>query len=500
VLEFEGIVKTYGPARVLDNVSLTLSAGQIHAVVGENGAGKSTLTRIAAGLVRQDRGRVLVAGEPIRSASPRAARSAGVGIVTQELTAVPARTVLENVFLGVRVAGFGSLRRSSAAREYERISEETGFWLQPEAVVRDLSLADQQILEVLRCLVRTPRVLILDEPTSSLDEKRAGQLLTLLRRLSEEGVAVMFVSHLLREVLATADTVTVLRDGVLVSSAPTGEENEVSLIQKMVGRPLGVLYGSKRPPAVDAKVALQASDIWRGKEVRGVSLTVREGEIVGLAGLVGAGRSEFARCLIGAERCDLGSVRIAGGEPLRPRHPRATIAAGLVMVPEDRKGQGLVLGRSVAENLALSKLRGVGHWGFALPRWLERRAQEWVIRSDIRPRDPSLPVQDLSGGNQQKVLLSKWLACNPKVLIADEPTRGVDVGAKVAIHQMLIEVAAAGIGILLISSEIEELVGLAHRILVFRKGTIVGEFGEGTANREEILAAAFGTASDRVAL
>ncbi|MGO9582727.1 MAG: sugar ABC transporter ATP-binding protein [Acidimicrobiales bacterium] len=500
MLEFEGIIKTYGPARVLDNVSLTLPAGQIHAVVGENGAGKSTLTRIAAGLVRQDRGRVLVAGEPIRSASPRAARSAGVGIVTQELTSVPARTVLENVFLGVPVAGFGSLRRSPAAREYDKICEETGFWLPPDAVVRDLSLADQQILEVLRCLARRPRVLIMDEPTSSLDESRADQLLALLRRLSEQGVAVMFVSHLLREVLATTDTVTVLRDGVRVSTEPTAEESEVSLIQKMVGRPLGVLYGSKRLPAADAKVVLQASDIWRGKEVSGVSLTIKEGEIVGLAGLIGAGRSEFARCLIGAERCDRGSVRIADGKPLRPRHPRETIGVGLLMVPEDRKGQGLILGRSVAENLALSKLRGVGHWGFALPRWLEKQAQEWVTRSDIRPRNPSVLVQDLSGGNQQKVLLSKWLACDPKVLIADEPTRGVDVGAKVTIHQMIIEAAATGIGVLLISSEIEELIGLAHRILVFRKGTIVGEFEEATASRERIIAAAFGTAPDRAAL
>ncbi|MGH9104983.1 MAG: sugar ABC transporter ATP-binding protein [Acidimicrobiales bacterium] len=499
LLELVDISKTYGPVEVLDRVSLTLRPGEVHALVGENGAGKSTLMSIAAGLVRPDRGKVLMAGRQLRGGR-QAARTAGVEVVTQELTSVPARSVLENVFLGMRVASVGSLPRSPALERFEKLCAASGFWLPPSAVVRDLSIADRQVLEVLRCLVRRPRVLILDEPTSSLDDKRADQLLEFLRRLSEQDIAVALVSHHLSDVISTADTVSVLRDGRLVSTAPVGAENEANLIRKMVGRPLSRMFPPKHPPPPDAAAVLEAHDIWRGDVVRGVSLTVRAGEIVGLAGLVGAGRSEFARCLIGADRCDRGWVRVAGREPSRPRSPRGAGAAGVVMVPEDRKGQGLVLGRSVAENLALTPRARPGRLGFALPHQLETRAREWLVRSDIRPRQPGLAVRQLSGGNQQKVLLSKWLACSPKVLIADEPTRGVDVGAKAAIHGTIAGAAASGIGVLLISSELDELMGLAHRVVVFRKGRIVAEFDEVAADRERVIAAAFGSEPERASL
>ncbi|HEX3804705.1 MAG TPA: sugar ABC transporter ATP-binding protein [Solirubrobacteraceae bacterium] len=497
MLELQDIEKTYGPARVLDRVDLVARPGQIHAVLGENGAGKSTLVKIAAGLVRPDGGRVIVGGEPLRSSTPRAAREAGVAIATQELTCVPGRTVLENVFLGHPVATVGSLRRSSATRRFAEVCEESGFSLPSDALVSDLSIADQQILEVLRCLIRRPKVLILDEPTSSLDEERAERLRALLRRLSDTGATVLFISHFLNEVLEAADWVTVLRDGKLVSSGPTAAETESSLITKMVGRSLSILYSDKRRPVADAETVLEADDVWWGSAVRGVSLEVRRGEIVGLAGLVGAGRTEFARCVAGAAKPDRGTVRIAGGPPTRPRHPRQGISAGLVMVPEDRKGQGLVLGRTVAENLALPRPETANRIGFALPRRLERAAREWIRRADIRPPSPDALVGELSGGNQQKVLLSKWLACEPQVLIADEPTRGVDVGAKVAIHTMITEAAASGIGVLLISSELEELLGLAHRILVFRKGMVVDEVEGAPTERERIMTAAFGAAEVR---
>jgi rhamnose transport system ATP-binding protein len=495
VLELQDIEKTYGPARVLDRVDLVARPGEIHAVLGENGAGKSTLVKIAAGLVRPDGGKVMIGGDLLRSATPRAAREAGVAIVTQELTSVPARTVLENVFLGHAVATFGSVRRSTAPRRrFAEVCEESDFSLPGDAIAGELSIADQQVLEVLRCLIHRPQVLILDEPTSSLDEERARRLRVLLRRLSDGGVTVVFISHHLNEVLETADRVTVLRDGKVVSSGPTGDETEVTLIQKMVGRSLGVLYSPKRPPAPDAETVLEADDVWWGSAVRGVSLRVRRGEIVGLAGLVGAGRSEFARCVVGAAKPDRGMVRIADGQPVRPRHPRRAIDAGLVMVPEDRKSQGLVLGRSIAENLALARPQATGRVGFALPGRLQDAAREWIGRADIRPTSPAAIVGELSGGNQQKVLLSKWLACEPQVLIADEPTRGVDVGAKVTIHTMITEAAASGVGVLLISSELEELLGLAHRILVFRKGKIVDEVEAAPAERERIMTAAFGAA------
>ncbi len=498
MLELQGIAKSYGLTRALNDVSVTFSAGEIHAVVGENGAGKSTLMRIAAGLAHADHGRVIMDGEPIRSANPHAAQLAGIGIATQELTAVPARSVLENVFLGIPLVKMGSLRKSSAMDRYESICQRSGFRLNPDATVRSLNLADQQILEVLRCLAHDPKVLILDEPTASLDGEQSARLLALLRRLATDGVAVMFVSHHLSEVLKISDVVTVLRDGNLVSTSPVAQEDEVSLIRKMVGRPLGQLYKPKRLPASDAPVVLVADGITRGDVVRGMSLTVRAGEIVGLSGLVGAGRSEFARCLTGADACERGTVQIAGGAPFRPRRPRETIAAGLVMVSEDRKGQGLILKRAVDENLALGRLKEVGRWGVVTPKSLASHAKRWMALADIRPRNPTLPVGVLSGGNQQKVLLAKWLACEPKVLIVDEPTRGVDVGAKQGIHDLILEAAASGIGVLLISSELEELTGLAHRILVVRKGKIAGEF-EGSFDSEEIMMAAFGTTSEEVA-
>jgi len=500
VLVLENITKQYGVSRVLDSVSMAVGAGEIHAAVGENGAGKSTLMRIAAGLVRPDQGRVLVGGHPIRCGVPRSARSAGISIVTQELTSVPARSVLENVALGMRGLAFCDLRHSAAVVEFRRVCDLTGFSVDPTALVADLSLADQQILEVLRSLVNRPRVLILDEPTASIDQDRARQLLIVLRHLAESGMAVLFVSHHLKEVLAVADSVTVLRDGRVIDSKKAADETETSLIRKMVGRQLLGLSGRRSSPSSKAEVVLEARDIKRGNSVLGVSVIVRAGEIVGLAGLVGAGRTEFARCLVGADRCDGGTVAIGGSRQFRPRHPSETMALGLAMVPEDRKGQGLVLGRSVADNLALCRLGDVGRWGISLPRQLEREANVWITRADIRPPRADLAVGTLSGGNQQKVLLSKWLAVKPKVLIADEPTRGVDVGAKQAIHEVLLEAAASGIGILLISSELEELTRLAHRVIVFRKGEVVAEFSADEANPESVMTAAFGAAVPQPAL
>ncbi len=491
MLELKSVTKAYGAVLVLDHVDLALQEGEVHAVVGENGAGKSTLMRIAAGLVRPEAGTISLAGTAIRGGTRRASRAAGVEIATQELTSVPARPVIENAFLGEPVAAFGTLRHSAAAGRFRRVCEETGFEIPSDTLVRDLSIADQQILEILRCLIRRPRVLILDEPTSSLDEARSSQLLALLKRLAAAGTAIAMVSHHLGEVMATAHRVSVLRDGRLVSTKPVGEETEQSLIQKMVGRPLHLTFATKRLAPPEAPVVLEATGVRRSTVVNNVSLSVRAGEIVGLAGLVGAGRSEFARCLVGADRRDAGVVRV--GTTVLPRRagPRIARNAGLVMVPEDRKLQGLVLGRSIAENWDLNRLQTSGRAGFALPRTLAAAAKEWLDRADVRPADPTWTVGRLSGGNQQKVLLSKWLACDPKVLIADEPTRGVDVGAKVAIHAMLAESAARGIGIVLISSELEELIGLAHRIVVFRHGGIVAEFMGDELDQERVIAAAF---------
>jgi ABC-type sugar transport system ATPase subunit len=489
----DGVVKRYGPVDVLKDVHLHVAPGEIHAAVGENGAGKSTLLRIAAGLVRPDRGQVRVHGQPLPGASPRRAHRAGLAMATQELTAVPARSVVENVYLGTGRSPVGSLRYGQAQREFRALCEETGFQLAPGARVGDLSLADRQVLEILRALSRRPRVLLLDEPTAALDAPRARHLAGLLRRLAARGTGVVFVSHSLTEVLAIADRVSVLRDGEVVWSGQAAEETEQSLISKMVGRSLSVLYPDRPPVPADAPVVFETRDVTREPTVRGVSLTVRRGEIVGLAGLVGAGRSEFARCVFGADRMQRGAVRIAGGGWYTPARPRDGMARGLAMIPEDRKAQGLVPQRSLSDNVALASLGAVTRGGVLDHRRVRDLTARWVKLADIRAVGPHAPVASLSGGNQQKVLLARWLSRQPTVLIADEPTRGVDVGAKVVIHRMLLDLAARGAGILLISSELEEVLGLAHRVVVFHRGRAVAELGGQDMTAQKVLAAAFGT-------
>jgi rhamnose transport system ATP-binding protein len=496
-LVMEGVVKRYGPVDVLKAVDLRVAPGEIYATVGENGAGKSTLLRIAAGLVHPDRGRVWVHGQPLPGGNPRRAQRAGLAMATQELTAVPARTVVENVYLGTGRAPVGTLRRGEARRDFRALCEETGFALDPDARVGDLSLAERQVLEILRALSRRPRVLLLDEPTTALDAERAERLAGLLRRLTAKGAAVVITSHFLAEILTLADRVSVLRDGAVVSTGTAHEETEESLIRKMVGRSLSTLYPAKPPVPPGAPVVFESREVTRAPAVNGVSICVRRGEIVGLAGLVGAGRSEFARCVFGADRMHRGAVRIAGSDWLTPSSPADVMAHGLAMIPEDRKGQGLVLQRSLADNLALASLGSVTRGGVVSRGRVRGLAARWTDLADIRAASPLAPVAALSGGNQQKVLVSKWLSRDPAVLIADEPTRGVDVAAKVAIHRLLLEIAARGAGVILISSELEEVVGLSHRVVVFRRGRAVAEFGEGAMTSEAILAAAFGSGSGR---
>ncbi|MGH9103609.1 MAG: sugar ABC transporter ATP-binding protein, partial [Acidimicrobiales bacterium] len=463
-LELRGITKRYGMATVLEEVSLRVDTGEIHATVGENGAGKSTLLRIAAGLVRPDQGSVTVRGQSVRPGDPRAALRAGVAIVTQEVTTVPARTVLENIYLGSGRARIGSLRRGARA-DYEELCRATGIHLPADALAGELSVGDQQMLEVLRSLARSPTVLILDEPTASLDAGRSDRLIALLKGLATGGMAVVFVSHHLSEVFDLARRITVLRDGAVVSAGEARDETEPSLIQKMVGRPLGARFPPKQLPPEDAPVAFEARRVSRGTMVRNIDLCVHRGEIVGLAGLVGAGRSEFARCVFGADRADSGEISVGGGRAFAPRSVGEAVAAGIAMIPEDRKLQGLVLHRSIADNLVLASLPSVSNLGFMASRRVREVADRWVGVADIRAPGIGFRVGALSGGNQQKVLLSKWLSKAPAVLIADEPTRGVDVGAKAGIHGAIVKAAADGVAVILISSELEEVVGLSHRVV-----------------------------------
>ncbi|WP_028925798.1 sugar ABC transporter ATP-binding protein [Pseudonocardia acaciae] len=488
-IEIRGVGKSYSGVSVLRGIELDIAPGEIHCLVGENGAGKSTLLKILAGVIRADRGGVSFDGERTAMHHPRDAIRHGVGLISQEGALVPARTVLENVFLARWSHRFGVPRRGEDLRRFEVLRREAGFDVDPGARVGELSIGRQQQVEVLRALARDTRVLAMDEPTAVLSEHETENLLGLIRRLAAAGTTVILVSHFLDQVLRVADRVTVLRDGELViTDAPEGH-TPATLVRHMVGRELDVPRPEPAPVPADAPVRLAARGLSRGP-VDGVDLSVRAGEIVGLAGLVGSGRTETLRLLFGADRLAAGVVEVDG--VAHPRlTPRRAMAAGVALVPESRKEQGLVMIRSVRENVALATLaaRRVGPFFRA---GAERAAVAEVSGAvDIRAAAPEAAVQTLSGGNQQKAVFAKWLLRRPRVLLVDEPTRGVDVAAKTQIHRFLVRMAAERAAIVVVSSDIEELLALAHRVLVLHRGRVAGEFERG-ASSEAVMAVAFG--------
>jgi rhamnose transport system ATP-binding protein len=488
-VELADVSKHYGVVRALDGVSLSIARGSIHALVGENGAGKSTLGKIVAGVVAPDEGRLLLDGEEVALRSPREALVRGVAAIAQEVNVVGQLTVEENVFLGVEPRGAGFVSRRALRRRYEELAETAGLRLPASAPAGRLAPAEQQKVEILRALARDAELIVMDEPTASLGAEETAQLHEIVRSLAAAGRTVLLVSHFLREVLALADQVTVLRDGRLVSTAPAAEQTEDSLIHAMLGRSLTAAFPPKRLARDDAPAVLTVRDL-HAPRVEGVSLTVRAGEIVALAGLVGAGRTELARAIFGAERPTAGSVELAGGDALSGG-PGARLRAGVAMIPESRKEDGLLLGRSVTENVSLASLGAVSRYGFVRRGAERRRTREALERWTVRADGPGAPVSSLSGGNQQKLLFARMLLCGPEVLVADEPTRGVDVGAKRAIYDLLASLADEGLGVLLISSELEEVLGLAHRVLVMRAGRIVGELAGEQMTESAVLGAAF---------
>jgi rhamnose transport system ATP-binding protein len=386
----------------------------------------------------------------------------------------------------------GVVREKDLRRLYTRLDEQTGFGLPPGIRVGALRTAEQQKVEILRAIARNARVILMDEPTAALTADESSNLLRIIRSLAQGGTSVVLVSHYLEEVLEVSDDVTVMRDGRLVRSGPGRDETPASLVSAMIGRSLDVGAPAKQPPPADAPVLMEAHGLTRAGAIEQVSLQVRAGEIVGLAGLVGSGRTEVARAIFGADKLTAGEI-LLDGRPVRITSPRQAARHGIAMLPESRKDQGLLMLRSVRENTTLATLGDLSAGG-VVRRGRERaRARELSKRLDVRAASQEVPVRSLSGGNQQKVLFAKWLATRPKVLIADEPTRGVDVGAKRQIHELIVGLAADGLGVLLISSEIEEVLGLAHRVLVMRGGRIVGEFAGDDATTDNVMRAAFST-------
>jgi ribose transport system ATP-binding protein len=488
-ISVRGIGKSYSGVTVLHDIDLDIAPGEVHGLVGENGAGKSTLLKILGGAIRADHGTLSFDDKQVSIGSPRDAIAHGVSLISQEGALVPALSVLENVFLA-RWSQTAGLRRARAdLSRFDELIDLTGFRVDPRERVDRLPIGVQQQVEVLRSLARGARVLAMDEPTAVLTEHEKDNLLRLIRRLADGGTTVLLVSHFLDEVLSVTDRVTVLRDGALVTTGDAAAQTPRTLVGHMVGRELDLLYPDPSPVADDAPVVLSARGLRRGL-VQDVDLDVRAGEILGIAGLVGSGRTETLRLLFGADRATDGVVEV-GGAVLSRLSPRRAIAAGVALVPESRKEQGLVMVRSVRENVALASLRQ-RRLGPFVRRSTERWAVEKISTSlDVRAATKDAAIDTLSGGNQQKALFAKWLLNSPRVLLIDEPTRGVDVAAKSQIHHLITELAAGGMAVVCVSSEIEELLALSHRVLVLRHGRPAGEFPRGTA-REVVIAAAFG--------
>ena len=485
-LEVRALTKTFGGVTALDGVSLSVERGECHALVGENGAGKSTLGKVLAGIHRPDRGIVFIDGQMQAFNSPADAARAGVGMVHQEPVFCRDLSVAENLCLGryPRRLGLFYSRRGARVRA-EALLARIGAQLDVGQPMRRLATAQEQLVQIAAAIGTGARVLVFDEPTSSLSETESQRLFALIGSLRGRGVTSIYISHRLPEIFQLADRISVLRDGRLVGTVARAQASEAELVQMMIGRPLAE-YFPQHLAAAPGRPLLEVENLSSPGRFSGVSLQVRAGEIVGLAGLVGAGRSEIARASFGLDRRASGSLRV-DGRALRLGSVRRALRSGVGLVPEDRQRQGLVLMMSGRANFSLVILDQLRRLLFLDQRRERRTAEDFFSRLNVKATSIEAPVASLSGGNQQKVVLAKWLACRLKVLIVDEPTRGVDVGAKAAIHALIDELARAGLGILLISSELPELLNLSTRILVLRAGRLAGELPRPAATQENLL-------------
>ncbi|GAA4618817.1 sugar ABC transporter ATP-binding protein [Saccharopolyspora hordei] len=485
-LELIGVSKTYPGVRALDAVDFDVRPGEVHVLLGENGAGKSTLIKMIAGAHRPDTGEVRVDGRPVRFHGPEDAERLGIATIHQEMALVPQLTVAENVFLGRPPRRFGIVDRRAMRRQAAELIERTGLDLDPDAVVGDLGVAHRQLVEIAKALSLDTRFLVMDEPTAVLSRAEVDRLFGIVRDLTARGVGVVFISHLLDEVAEIGDRVSVLRDGAKVAEVPADTDQD-ELVRLMVGRTVDQQY----PPrdAEIGEVQLEVRGLTSHGVLSDISFTARAGEVVGIGGLVGAGRTELVRALFGADRYDRGEV-LVGGQRIPPGDIAAARAAGLALVPEDRAGQGLVLGASVAENLGLATLSDRTRAGLVDLAEQRRAAAESVERLRIRTAGLDQPALTLSGGNQQKIVIGKWLLAGPRVLILDEPTRGIDVGARAEIYELINELARAGTTVLVVSSDLPELLGLSDRVLVLADGRLRGELDGAEATQERVLALA----------
>ncbi|GII33412.1 sugar ABC transporter ATP-binding protein [Planotetraspora mira] len=492
-LELRGVRKRYGGVEVLHGVDLTAEGGRVLAIAGANGAGKSTLIKVLAGAVPLDDGEILLDGEPLTLRGPEDAQGLGFRTVYQELSLVPQMTVTENVLLGALPTKRGLVDWSAAHARVRALLEEIGFAdIDPRVRAGRLSVARQQMVEIAKALAVEPRMLVLDEPSAVLAGTDLDRLFDLIRRLRERGVAILYVSHRLAEVMEISDSITVIKDGRVVDTLTPARTSEDEIIALMAGRRLEQIYPDRVPEP--GKPLLSVRGLSRDGVFDDVSFDLAAGEIVGMFGLVGSGRSEVARCVFGADRPTSGTVELDGAVT-RFRTPGDAIGAGVALVTEDRKHSGLVLGMDVTDNTTFATMARISRAGLLDTRRRAANVQDMIERLGIHPPRPEMPVRHLSGGNQQKVVLAKWLLTRPRVLILDEPTRGVDMATRVDIYRMIDELTREGVAILLISSDLTEVLGATDRVLVMRGGRLVAEVGSADTTEDEVLAHSVGVAA-----
>lgn len=493
VLRLRAARKTFGAVVALAEGTIDLIGGEIHALVGENGAGKSTLVKILAGVHAPDDGVLMLGDDTVEFRNPGDAKHAGVSVIYQEPTLFPDLTVAENIFIGRQPRGRAGLINRTMMRDAARaLFDRLGVPIDPDRIAEGLSIADQQIIEIAKAISTDARVLIMDEPTAALSGVEVERLFAVARTLRDRGTAILFISHRFDEVFGLCDRITVMRDGRYIATHATGETTVEAIVREMVGRDIEQLF--PKTPAPVGEVVLRVEGLARAGVFHDVSFTVRAGEIVALSGLVGAGRTEIARAVFGIDRYDAGSVEFLG-RPLHPGDPMAAISAGMGFVPEDRRKQGLVMDLTVARNATLTLRHRLARTGIISGARERGEAAKWTRRLHVKG-SLDAEISTLSGGNQQKVVLAKWLATEPRLLIVDEPTRGIDIGTKAEVHRLLSDLAGRGIAVLMISSELPEVLGMSDRVIVVREGAITAQFDRVDATPESVMHAATAARED----
>lgn len=485
LLRVEGVRKAFGQVVALKNAQFSLKRGSIHALCGGNGAGKSTFLSILMGFIRPDAGEIYVKGKRCEFHQPIEALHAGIAIVQQELSSIPDLTVAENIWLGREPRRFGFVDFKQLNRQTTELLTDLHFDISPSEKMRNLSVAEQQLVEIAKALSHADAdIIIMDEPTSAIGEEDAQKIFDVITRLTEKGKGIIYVSHRLSEIFQIADTFTIFRDGTFITDGPLADITREKLIELIIGREIKDEFAKFNEPTDET--IMEVRELSRDDQVQDISLTLKKGEILGIYGLVGSGRSEFLDLIFGIEHADKGTIKI--GDRFLDKHtPKDSINAGIAYVTEDRKDTGLMLGRSINENINIASFGAISTGGFIHDRKERSRADDMITLFNVKTPDADQLVGNLSGGNQQKVVLGRWALIEPDVMLLDEPTRGVDVGAKKEIYKFMSEFALQGKGIVMVSSELSEIIGMSDRIIVFRDGRIAGELTAATATQTDLM-------------